>query len=119
MSANEQQVNDALRALDEACRLQRIPRDEYRQRRRRLLESLGRTSAAPDDTNDTVRRATPFRVARPDVLCEGCDAGRTRSTDEPEDTTTRPGSGTRPLAAFAVLLGVVAAASLFWWFAFA
>ncbi len=41
----EQQVNDALRALDEMHRLGRIERDAYRQRRRRLLDSLRRRSA--------------------------------------------------------------------------
>ena len=40
MSVREQQVNDALRVLDEMHRLCRIERDDYRQRRRRLLESL-------------------------------------------------------------------------------
>lgn len=57
MSVREQQVNDALRGLDEMHRLRRIERDEYRMRRRRLLESLG----DPDGrtVRDTVRRAVP------------------------------------------------------------
>ena len=58
----EQQVNDALRALDEMHRLGRIERDAYRQRRRRLLDSL--VGEAPSDGRDTVRRSVPAGAAR-------------------------------------------------------
>lgn len=57
MSMREQQVNDALRVLDEMHRLSRIERDEYRQRRRQLLESL--CDATGCSGHDTVRRAVP------------------------------------------------------------
>jgi hypothetical protein len=56
MSQREQRTNEALRALDEAHRLGRIQRDEYRRRRRALLESL-RDANRTD--SDTVRRAVP------------------------------------------------------------
>jgi hypothetical protein len=58
----EQQVNDALRVLDEMHRLGRIERDAYRQRRRRLLDSL--VGEAPSDGRDTVRRSVPAGAAR-------------------------------------------------------
>jgi hypothetical protein len=57
MSVREQQVNDALRVLDEMHRLHRIERDEYRLRRRHLLESLGDRDECT--VRDTVRRAVP------------------------------------------------------------
>ncbi|MFM0501531.1 hypothetical protein [Paraburkholderia caffeinilytica] len=55
--AQVQQVNDALRVLNEMHRLHRIERGEYRCRRRRLLESLG--DAGGSTVPDTVRRAVP------------------------------------------------------------
>ncbi|WP_232221315.1 hypothetical protein [Burkholderia sp. WSM2232] len=73
----ERQVNDALRMLDEMHRLGRIERDEYRQRRRRLLESLG--GEAPSDDRDTVRRRVPARDTRREpVPFRRRDAGSTR-----------------------------------------
>ncbi len=57
MSGRERQVNDALRGLDEMHRQRRIGRDDYRQRRRRLLESLSETTELAG--RDTVRRAVP------------------------------------------------------------
>jgi hypothetical protein len=64
MSERERQINRGLHALDDAHRLGRIARDEYRLRRRHLLASL------LDDTyetvRDTVRRAAPAHAtARP------------------------------------------------------
>lgn len=52
--ARERQANDVLRKLDEDHRLCRISRDEYRYRRRALLESLGDVVAQAGP--DTVRR---------------------------------------------------------------
>jgi hypothetical protein len=54
MSQREQRTNEAMCALDEAHRLGRIQRDEYRRLRRELLESLREAS---DADRDTVRRA--------------------------------------------------------------
>lgn len=60
MNMREQQINDTLRVLDEAHRLGHIERDEYRRRRRRLLESL--CGAIRRGGPDTVRRAVPAGV---------------------------------------------------------
>ena len=49
MKVRERQVNEALRTLDEDHRLGRIARDEYRHRRRALLESLGDEIAQAGD----------------------------------------------------------------------
>jgi hypothetical protein len=57
MKGRERQVNEALRTLDEDHRLGRIARDEYRHRRRALLESLGDEIAQAE--RETVRRAVP------------------------------------------------------------
>jgi len=74
----ERQVNDALRVLDEMHRLGRIERDEYRQRRRRLLESL--RGEAPSDGRDTVRRRVPAGdTRRAPVPLRQRDAGTTRT----------------------------------------
>jgi hypothetical protein len=54
MRQREQWTGEMLRGLDEVHRLGRIPRDEYRRRRRELLESLRRASRTD---RDTVRRA--------------------------------------------------------------
>jgi hypothetical protein len=111
MSVDEQQVNDALRALDEDHRLQRIRRDEYRQRRRALLESLARDTAGADDT---VRRTVPRGIAfQRDASPDGRDA---RSSESAEDAGR---AITRPLATCAVLGMVAVSVLLVCWFAFA
>jgi hypothetical protein len=64
MREQERQVNLQLHALDDAHRTGRMPRDEYRLRRRLLLASL---SDDPCETGrDTVRRpARPGEPAKP------------------------------------------------------
>src|SRR5258706_16472191 len=57
MSECERQVNSRLRALDDAHRLGRIPRAEYRCRRRHLLASL--RNEACSAARDTLRRPAP------------------------------------------------------------
>ncbi|MEX3899864.1 hypothetical protein [Paraburkholderia sp. BR10954] len=95
---DEQQVNEALRALDAAHRLRRIQRNEYRQRRRVLLESMVRDTA---DARDSERRA----------------ADGVRSA---EGASPRRGFGIRLLAACALLLCVVGVSTvLVCWSAFA
>lgn len=116
MSMGEQAVNEALRALDEAYRLQRLQRDEYRQRRRALLESLARDAAATGDTaGDTARRAAPSGIGQqahawPEVR----DSDGARGD---EAAATRPvfGKGARAVLLGALAVGVV----VFCWFAFA
>jgi hypothetical protein len=96
MNMREQQVNDALRALDEMRRLSRIERDEYRRRRRQLLESL--CDATGCSGPDTVRRAVP------------------RHDDGNAEVRALRGrrSAARLAAVCAVVLGVVACAAVCW-----
>jgi hypothetical protein len=93
MSQREQRANDVLRALDEAHRLGRIGRDEYRRRRRELLDSLREER---DGDRDTVRRAMPAHGVP------------VKGAAPPQRESNRAG---RPrylirLAVFAALLGV-------------
>jgi hypothetical protein len=116
MSVDEQQVNEALRELDEAHRLQRIQRTEYRQRRRVLLESLESLESLEGhaaDTGDTVRRAVPSCfVQQMDVLPEASGTGSAKGAATPTDF------GAELLAMCAVLLSVIAViVILYCWFA--
>ena len=65
MTEQERQANRDLRALDEAHRLGRISRDEYRARRRRVLDALC------DSGGVTARKAiappAPVAGRRPDA----------------------------------------------------
>ncbi|CAB3751173.1 hypothetical protein [Paraburkholderia humisilvae] len=68
MTERERRVNLQLSALDDAHRVGRVSRDEYRLRRRRLLATLSDTTRATG--RDTVRRPAsagqaPERAARP------------------------------------------------------
>lgn len=100
----ERQVNDALRVLDEMHRLGRIERDEYRQRRRRLLESLG--GEASSDGRDTVRRRMPAGdTGREPVQLRRRDA----------DSTRMPMSQGRWAALWTLLLVAVAGALAAGW----
>lgn len=60
MSDREHHVNQSLRALDEAHRLGRLTREEYRSRRRHLLGAL-RDSHVVTARNAIVRGATTER----------------------------------------------------------
>ena len=60
MSDREHHVNQSLRALDEAHRLGRLTREEYRSRRRHLLGAL-RDSHVVTARNAIVRSATTER----------------------------------------------------------
>lgn len=60
MSEREHHVNQSLRALDEAHRLGRLTREEYRSRRRHLLGAL-RDSHVVTARNAIVRAATTER----------------------------------------------------------
>ena len=57
MSERERRVNLQLNTLDDAHRMGRMPRDEYRQRRRDLLASLSEETGTT--RRDTVRRPAP------------------------------------------------------------
>ena len=64
MSERERHVNHSLRALDEAHRLGRLTREEYRARRRHLLGAL-RDSHVVTARNVIVRAAAPLQEAAP------------------------------------------------------
>jgi hypothetical protein len=104
MRQRERTTNDALRALDDAHRLGRIQRDEYRRRRRELLESLRDASRIE---HDTVRRAVPSHGVP--VEAAAAPDGDARRLDETiamhVDRAAHPRCLAR-LAAFAALLGV-------------
>jgi hypothetical protein len=101
MSQLEQRTNETLRALDEAHRLGRIQRDEYRRRRRELLGSL-RDASCTD--RDTVRRAMPAGG----IPLKGAAAPPHDASGVDETIAMRVGRVRRlpRLAVFAALLGV-------------
>jgi hypothetical protein len=108
MSVREQQVNDALRVLDEMHRLCHIERDEYRRRRRQLLESL--CDATGCSGRDTVRRAMPAAETLP-----GSTTVWRRDAGKPEaDVPRGRRHGARLAAVCVVALGVVAGAAVCW-----
>lgn len=113
MIEREQSINQDLRALDEAHRLGRITRAEYRARRRRVLESLYDNSGAV-----TARKV----LVTPDALT----APRTQrryaaSGDAPNGSShalntllsMRPAIAWKPLLALAG--GIVVLIFLTWW----
>lgn len=109
MSVREQQVNNALRVLDEMHRLCRIERDEYRRRRRRLLESL--SDATGCTGRDTVRRAVPASEPR-----EESTTVRRYEAGQPEAAVPRGlRAGAGRAAVYVLLLGAVVGAAV-WWF---
>ena len=74
MNEQERRVNHTLRALDEAYRLGRLPRSEYRARRRELLTSLSdsngvtaRNAIVPPPPRSTPREGGAHRMAAPTV----------------------------------------------------
>jgi hypothetical protein len=104
MSQREQRANEVLRALDEAHRLGRLQRDEYRRRRRELLESLREER---DADRDTVRRAMPAQG----VAVMGAVPPPHNASDADDTIAMRVKRSGRPrrlvrLAVLAALLGV-------------
>lgn len=69
MTVREQQINDALCALDERHRLGQIQRDEYLRHRRGLLEPL--CDAASCSAGDTLRRRVPAAQTLPATTAGG------------------------------------------------
>ncbi|OOG63855.1 hypothetical protein B0E46_07850 [Rhodanobacter sp. B04] len=113
MTEWEQAVNRDLRALDEAHRLGRITRADYRARRRKLLQSLHDSSNVV-----TARKA----LVHPDALT----APRARHAQTPSGEASngsgkalttllsmRPAIAWKPLLALAA--GVVVLILLTWW----
>jgi hypothetical protein len=125
MNGPEQQASFALQTLDEAHRLGRLTRAEYRLRRRQLLERLRGAYAARDgsqhgsrqDTErDTVRRmAAAGAVAAPDAHAVAGEAvPRRGAAAAPALPAARP--GWRRLAWPLGVLGVVCAGmALYYW----
>lgn len=111
MSVREQQVNDALRVLDEMHRLCRIERDDYRQRRRRLLESL--SDATVRAGRDTVRHTVPGG----DTRATGATLRRRNANKSQAAKLRGRRSGARRIAMCTLALGVLACAAAWYWFA--
>ncbi|CAD6552137.1 hypothetical protein LMG28727_05343 [Paraburkholderia kirstenboschensis] len=111
MSVREQQVNDALRVLDEMHRLCRIERGDYRERRRRLLESL--RDATERVGRDTVRRAVPQTDA---TAADGTAPRRDGARRSDAHGTRSRRTVVRRVAACAFALGVLACAAVLCWF---
>ncbi|MEO6926549.1 MAG: hypothetical protein ABI129_07740 [Rhodanobacter sp.] len=114
MTARVQDVNQQLRELDDAHRLGRITRGEYRARRRRALETLYDASAVV-----TARKAllTPAATTTPRAR-----GARHRAPDENSASgrqalasllSMRPTM--RRMAIVAILLGVFLIAALAYW----
>lgn len=106
MSERERQVNQGLRALDDAHRLGRIAREEYRRRRRHLLGSLNADGAVVTG-RDTLRRPAP--AAGPLGPAAYAHRYGSRHLAEPALPHQRPGLPWRQLAMFTgvVVVGVV------------
>ena len=112
MTEREQAINRDLRALDDAHRLGRITRADYRARRRRVLQSLYDSSAIV-----TARKA----LVTPDALT----APRTQSRQARDGDTAGSGSALtallsmRPAMAWwplcALAAGVIILILLAWW----
>ncbi|GAB2917613.1 hypothetical protein GCM10027093_65280 [Paraburkholderia jirisanensis] len=134
MNGPEQQASFALQTLDEAHRLGRLTRDEYRLRRRQLLERLRNGYAAhlgspqhgsgQDTQRDTVRRmAAAGTVAAPYGVPADASAARAAAGEPiarhgavaaPAMPAARP--GWRRVAWSVGALGVVcASAALYYW----
>jgi hypothetical protein len=112
MSERERQVNLALQALDDAHRLGRIARDEYRRCRRELLASL---SDACITDRDTVRR--PAAVGAPTGSSAHARRHRGRNFEEATATHARPASPWPQRLVFAGVMGVIGlGVVLFYWF---
>ena len=72
----EKQANDALRELDDMHRTYRIERDEYRWRRRQLLESFSDAGASTVRRLLSVNKGTPVRQDGADRSAMSGTAGR-------------------------------------------
>ncbi|WP_025098257.1 hypothetical protein [Burkholderia sp. A1] len=128
MGVREQQVNQALRVLDDMHRHGEIDRQGYRQRRRAVLEALGDTSgagetavAAGEDVavierepgRDTVRRTVPAQ--------EFDGAGEARlapaaATKLPGKRRARAANAGRATTWLVVLLGMAFGVAAVYWF---
>ena len=115
MTEREHRVNQQLRALDDAHRLGRITRGEYRRQRRRTLETLcdpstvvtARKTLAPPVAT-TMPRARAKQGVLPDDSAASAHQALTSLL------AMRPAR--RRVAIVAIVLGtVVVAALLYWW----
>jgi hypothetical protein len=111
MTEREQQINRGLHALDDAHRLGRIARDEYRLRRRHLLAPLN--DETYETVRDTVRRAAPAHATQKQKQAYGRTSDRSA---RPGLYEPRAGSGWRHLALSVCVLGAlgVGVGLLFW-----
>lgn len=109
-------VNQDLRVLDDAHRLGRITRAEYRARRRRLLESLYDPSAVVTARNTLV---PPAATTAPRAIKAPVSTRGDVSADSASDALTsllamRPASRWKSVAVV-LLLAIGLAALAYWW----
>lgn len=110
MTEREQQINRGLHALDDAHRLGRLARNEYRLRRRHLLAPL--VDDPYETVRDTVRRAAPAHGTQRESQKRAPGEASNRSAP----SASRAGSGWRQLALSVCVLGAlgVGVGLLFW-----
>ena len=112
MTEREQAINRDLRALDDAHRLGRITRADYRARRRRVLQSLYDSSAIV-----TARKVlvTPDALTAPRTRPRQARDGDASGSGHALATllSMRPGLAWWPL--FALAAGVIILIFLAWW----
>lgn len=98
MTERERAINQDLHVLDEAHRLGRITRVEYRARRRRVLESLYDSSGIVTARKSLVPpgAATAPRMRHADTASPGDASGHALTTL----LSMRPGIAWKPLLAF-------------------
>lgn len=105
MTERESAINRDLRALDDAHRLGRISRTDYRGRRRRVLQSLGEGGAVTArKTLMPAGATTRPHPERASATADATAAGRAHVSL----LSMRPGLAWKPLAIVAGVLLVVA-----------
>lgn len=112
MTGRERAINQDLHVLDEAHRLGRITRDEYRARRRRVLGSLYDSSGIVTARKTLVPGITTtarLRHVRPAASDASANSGRAMTTL----LTMRPGIPWKPM--LAILAGAVLLVVLAYW----
>ena len=113
MSERERQFTLRLNELDDAHRLGRIARDEYRLRRRRLLASLsGDTCNAG---RDTVRRPAHTGDPASRAARTSREPGTPAAAAVHAQASVAPLSRWRQLALSLSVLGAIVGAALFYW----
>lgn len=113
MTEREQTINRSLRALDEAHRLGRLSRTEYRARRRRLLEPLFDSSGVVTARKALVSPDAMTAPRRQPAASLAHDTPRASGQALTMLLSMRPVIAWKPL--LALIGGVIALVILTWW----